>query len=550
MQVTDAQVDRFALLYQGFPDRYGRFTIRRDQPPGAKMEGDATTVFIKDDPLTPDVWRAHLEGKRGIGIVPLMPDNTVHFSAIDVDQYHGPDGWLESIAKRVRWLPVTCTGSKSGGLHIWLHSFKGMPAKLAVDFLKKVRALLGLTNALEIFPKQIERTSPQDVGNWINLPMFGDARAVIWYGEDQGALKLGPCDLDSFLSLAERNATLATESRIREYLDELRAAHTPKGAEDLPEIQDGPPCLQRRLYGDPESRAMYRKLRADDRLSKDEAAELQKKTAPDCPPGVRNAVLFNYGVYLSLRHNGDTDTVLRALKAINRERKIGLDEKELIGITRSVTRKDYHFQCNDQALADHCDRERCQLRKYGIARSTKLSFESIAPENVRMLLTDPPVFLFDFEGNTISATPDEVVAQVKMQIKILAATKRMPGTIPVSKYGAWVNSWATTAIDVEPPPGADFLSNLREMLLLFLDEAAERTGDEDRFFIGRVVTRDGKAYFPVRHFRKFLQRDGMRPKERELTEALKKLGCVYERARFNGKSARPWVIDPVALRAV
>ena len=547
MQITDQHVSRFARLFTGFPDRHGRFTIHRDQPPGSKVEGTAHT---EQGPPSVADWRAHLEGKQGIGIVPLMPDDSVHFAAIDVDTYDTPDGWHADIARRLRHLPLTCTESKSGGMHVWLHSFEGMPAKLAVDFLKKVRAGLGLPDAREIFPKQITRHSKDDVGNWINLPAFGDARRVVWFGEQDGKLSPGPRDLDSFLALAERNAELATPAHTRDMLRELRSIHATNSAtgDDLPELQDGPPCLQRRLYGDAEARSHYRKLRKEGRLTDTEARELQAKCAPDCPQGTRNVVLFNHGVYLAKRHHGNKDTVEHQLQATNDDRKIGLDTKEIETIARSVTRKTYHFQCNDPALAEYCDRERCRLRKHGIG-AFKPSLDAVSIENVRVLTTSPPVFVFDVEGVTVTATPDELTVQKIVRSKILAATKRLPAPMPEAKYAEWLSGWTETAIEVEPPPGADFASNVRDMLLLFVDEASERTGSDERFFIGRVLHRDNEAWFSLRYFKKFMQRDGMRPKERALTEALTRIGCTSRRTTIAKKTASPWIADPAKLRA-
>ena len=547
MPITDDHVTRFARLFTGYPDRHGRFTIHRDQPPGLKVEGTAKT---EHGPPSVADWRAHLEGKQGIGIVPLMVDDSIHFASIDVDQYDSPDGWHADIARRIRHLPLTCTESKSGGLHIWLHSFEGMPAKLGVDFLAKVRAGLGLPNAREIFPKQITRHSKDDVGNWINLPAFGDTRRVVWFGEQDGKLTPGPRDLDGFLKLAERNAGLATATYIRDTLRELRSIHASNGTSggDLPELMDGPPCLQRRLYGDSEARVHYRKLRKEDRLTDTEARDLQAKCAPDCPQGIRNAVMFNHGVYLAKRHNGNADTVEHELNATNKARAIGLDTKELASIARSATRKTYHYQCGDPALAEYCDRERCRLRKYGIG-AFKPSLESVSIENVRVLTTEPPIFVFDVEGVTVTATPEELTVQKMVRSKILAATKRLPAPMPETKFAEWISSWTETAIEVEPPPGADFTYRIREMLLLFFDEAAERTGQDERFFIGRVLSRGDEAWFALRHFRKFLQRDGMRPKERALVEALKTLGCISRRTTIDKRTASPWIGYPDKLRA-
>ena len=547
--VTDDQVTRFARLFTGFPDRFGRFEIYPDQT-SVKLEGEATTA--KGSPSVTD-WRAHLEGTAGIGIIPLLPDDTIRFAAIDVDTYDGPPGWHQRIARRIRHLPVACTESKSGGLHIWLHSAEGLPARLAVEFLKKIRFTLGLPDAKEIFPKQVSRQSDQDVGNWINSPHFGDTRRVIWFGEENGKLAIGPRDLDSFLTLAESNAALCTESEIRRYLRELRDTHRATGASDpdLPELQDGPPCLQCRLYGDPEARARYRKLRKDGTLTNEEASELRKLTAPNCPTGIRNTVMFNAGVYFNRKNGGDINRVESDLREVNNARRIDLDSREISTIARSVGRKEYSYQCNDPALADYCDRELCSRRKYGIT-ALKPRLESIAPDNIRKLMSTPPLYLFDVNGHGLSFSPDELYRQATTASRITAVTNLAYPMVKDSTYKGWLNSWLSLATPVEAPSGADFRTTLREVLIQFLDEAHERTGNDAKFFMGRVLhdkgTDNQEAWFAIRHFAKFIKRDGMRPAPRELTEALKSLGCTSGTSRIANRGARYWSARPDDLK--
>src|SRR5262245_19337271 len=70
-------------------------------------------------PPTLDAWRAHVHGKRPLGIVPIRDDSTCSFGGIDIDEY---DVDLASILKMVerRKFPLLPVQSKSGGLHLFL----------------------------------------------------------------------------------------------------------------------------------------------------------------------------------------------------------------------------------------------------------------------------------------------------------------------------------------------------------------------------------------------------------------------------------------------
>jgi len=69
---------------------------------------------------------------------------------------------------------------------------EGASAVIATTYLANIAARLGISGC-EIFPKQTGRVNEQNVGNWINLPYFGDAR--------NAAIEASKLDIDPYSKL-------------------------------------------------------------------------------------------------------------------------------------------------------------------------------------------------------------------------------------------------------------------------------------------------------------------------------------------------------------
>ena len=151
---TPNQLVRFSELFTGRASAYG---IWSDQH-GAK------TI---QRPVTPQHYQDHLDGKLGLGIVPIQEDGTCLFAAIDVDVY---DLNHLTLAKRIAdyKLPLIICKTKSGGAHLFAFFKEPIQAAVVKSQMKAWATKLGYTKS-EIFPKQVKVT-PDVIGNWINLP--------------------------------------------------------------------------------------------------------------------------------------------------------------------------------------------------------------------------------------------------------------------------------------------------------------------------------------------------------------------------------------------
>lgn len=61
----------------------------------------------------------HLEGKKGVGSIPIDENNQCLFGALDIDEY---DLDLVKLFKKIKQLklPLTVCRSKSGGAHLYI----------------------------------------------------------------------------------------------------------------------------------------------------------------------------------------------------------------------------------------------------------------------------------------------------------------------------------------------------------------------------------------------------------------------------------------------
>jgi hypothetical protein len=119
-------------------------------------------------------YEGHLAGHRPIGIFPMLPGDVVWFGAIDLDE---PDFELAAKLRDFLPAPAFIEQSRSGNAHVWVFFDKPTPAWAVRGYLKAATEAVGRRD-VEVFPKQ-DALKPGMVGNYINLPWFGDSRPIL-----------------------------------------------------------------------------------------------------------------------------------------------------------------------------------------------------------------------------------------------------------------------------------------------------------------------------------------------------------------------------------
>ena len=318
----DDLVSTYRSLFSGNTSFYGvhKYVAAKK---GEKEEGKSWT---ENKRLTPDLYKRHLIADQGLGVCPIREDSTCAFGAIDVDIYND-DQLIDDIIQAIyKWdAPLLPFRSKSGGLHLYLFmDHDGSTAKLptgseTIRLLTQLSVLLTIP-VKEIFPKQ-SKWRPGNNGSWINIPYYGmDNSQQYLIGQDNERVAF-----DAALEIIqEKKATLIS---LEQYV------------ETLP-FNDGPPCLQKiTLHGG--------------------TREGQG----------RNVFLFNAAIYFKEKDHTSFDVLLDDL---NDSLVNPLEADELTVIKRSVIKKEYTYQCHVSPLCDHCEKEKCATKEYGVGKNNGL----------------------------------------------------------------------------------------------------------------------------------------------------------------------------------
>lgn len=434
--LNESIVSKFAKLFAGYKNRFGTFEIPSGQGSG-KQQGVAKT---HPGPLVTSSYKDHLNGRRGLGIIPLLDDNeSAMFGCIDIDKY--PMNF-EALEKDCQDLPVTLTKSKSGGAHVWLFVKDPVPAYLIQEVLKTWAAELGFGKS-EIFPKQIRRLSSDDAGNWINLPFFGDTRKAFFKGKEQGIV--------DFLVYVEARTMNRTT------LESFLKAHNEK-----PLFHDGPPCL----------------------------ATLAAKGLSS---GSRNMVMLNVGSYYKKK---DPANFLANLLEFNKKYVLEpLPESEIHNsIAKSLQRKTYPYQCNQEPLCSACNRPACLKREFGVGGSAEEL--EITLNGLTKIDTEPPMWYINIDGVRVEFGDVEILmTQGKFRVLTVESIHKM---FPLIKKTAWekVVSELLGAIEIiEAPAEASTKGQIGDEVRTFIQQMAQEDSMDQVLVHNVFIDRKAKRAF-------------------------------------------------------
>ena len=143
---------KFYELFKGFSNAHGQTELIDSKKHGKQM----SKSYIVREPLSLDLVQQHLDGKKGIGSIPIDENNQCRFGVLDIDEYNLD---LQGLAKKIKKLklPLTLCRSKSGGAHLYIFLSEPISATEIRDRLAEFASALGYGNC-EIFPKQENTT--------------------------------------------------------------------------------------------------------------------------------------------------------------------------------------------------------------------------------------------------------------------------------------------------------------------------------------------------------------------------------------------------------
>jgi len=460
--MDDSIVRRMMHRFRGFDKAYGSYNpdLAKADIRVGKIE-IKSTAFTRRASVTLELWRAHLEGKQPLGIIPIRDNDTCVWSCIDIDDYS--IDVLEILNKIKDFkLPLISCASKSGGLHNFLFT-KDPPIAASLIQLRQREwaAQLGFGSA-EVFPKQSKVAVDRgDLGSWLNMPYFGNER---WAYRPDGTLM----PLEEFLDLAD--IMEQTKDEIYEDTTGYAKRGKIKEAVSATDFTDGPPCLAH--------------------LANIGLAQ-----------GSRNNGIIAFGIYAKKKYPTLWPEVLDRW---NRDVCIPpLPVTELADIIRRLEKKDYYYPCKEQPIVAHCNSAVCRTRRFGVASDNV--DEAPITSGLTILPTEPPLWFMDVNNHRLEFTTDQLLNFNAFQ-KVCAERVQLY-FIPMAQksWGRVILSLMKEVNRLEVTPEMGLPGQFIELLDDFVNNQF-RAQMKDEILLGRpwLDENESKHYFRLRDLNKFL----------------------------------------------
>ena len=373
--------ERMLAAFEGSTVAHGTTTVGRVGRNG-KAEADSRIVR---EPLTLELMQGHLDGVQGVGSIPINEENKCKWGALDIDIYDLDHNSLQLRIKKLK-LPLMHCRSKSGGAHLYLFLQEYEQASIVREYLLEMAVALGHSGC-EIFPKQDKILSERgDVGNFLNLPYFNSEFPQRYCFDE----KVEAMELDAFIDAIEAS-TIPVSG-----LENLKFSGTRKY------FTDGPPCLEH--------------LFSNGLVGED-----------------RNKKLFNCGVYCRLKHGDDWQ---KEMESMNRQLFAPpLEAKEVLGLEKSLGKKEYFFTCDQEPFKSYCDKELCMSRKHGIGEQGV-----DAPEvgNLMIVMSEPRLYFLTVAGKRVQLTTAQLQNQTMFQHACMEQILVLPPTVRPPRWQSMV----------------------------------------------------------------------------------------------------------------
>ena len=480
-------IEKFQALFRGSVKAHGSWEVID------LKNGRAKT--IKRGPTVEDFVK-HIDGRAGLGIVPIGPDYKCYFGAIDIDDHKKTKNTSIDHAKlaikiATLGLPLIVCKSKSGGAHCYTFVKEPIPASEMITNLHKWGRTLGY-KSIEIFPKQSELGEGQ-IGNWINLPYYGNER----YGFSPSG---NPLNLESFIKLAESM---------------VEAKYEVKEQDEPRDFKDAPPCLE----------------------------FIYKVGIKD---GERNTTLFNYGVYFKKAFPSDWKEKMRTLnyKAVSPP----LVEKELNILIKSLEKKEYRYKCKEEPLCSVCDSTVCKTRLYGIDQEEDVEGAEVMFGELTMINMKPPKWILDVSGHNVVLTTEELFNPRKVMFRCFETCRVVMEDISGKRWKQLIKEKVKTVRIEEAPEEANeagpVIDSLREYIEIgrmfddreMLHHGCSGVEIEDEWFVA----------FQMKSFEAFLKDKRINMKRQDLAMILRSEGFYSKKIRVDKLvSLNCWVIESV-----
>lgn len=452
-------------IFKGLEDAYGCYEIVDQGRSTVKKSGNAMTV---SKPLTIMQWQDHVNGKMGLGVIPITRKNTCWWACMDIDSYDGFDhrALLESIFELN--LPILVCKSKSGGAHCFVFFKEDVPCVDVRQFLTKVSIMIGHAGC-EVFPKQDKLLSNMDKGNWLNMPYYlGKERlCTIIDGE-----KTKDLNLAEFAKMVE--AESLTSDDFYDIFDSFNPDNA-KNTSDDDMLDNAPPCMV-----------------------------LMVKNQ-SIGSGNRNDLMTHFGTYAAKRWG--KDKVEDYLPYFNEAAcQQPLDGKELNGIIRSMKRdKDYRYKCSHPLCKANCNPSVCASRKFGIdARDATPTLR-----NLMKVEAEKPLYFVDTDFGRLQLTAEELNNPKLFQKAHLEQLNHRTAIVKDFVWTEIINDLMKTLIKITPPEDTSCVNDIMNYIKGFVRDNRNSNRNVLKEGGGVYEHSDGFCYFKLNDMFRLLNKQGI-----------------------------------------
>jgi hypothetical protein len=490
----------FQQLFVGSDLSHGTWDARRQ--PAARTE---------HSPATETDYLAHLSGELGLGLVPVRPDGTCRFGAIDIDLDTIDHATLLQQVVALG-LPLYVCRSKSGGAHLYVFLDEpGMLASKLKKLLEDWSRRLGY-GGCEVFPKQT-KIGKNNFGNWINLPYFESEKTIRWnLGPN------GPRSLDEFLAAAEYWNGVEVTRAVVDPPSGHQAAPAPAGENLFKILSQGPPCIERGVDA-------------------------------GIPSGARNSFMFNLAIACRrLQKDGWQDLA----RQLNQERCTPpLDAPELSQILRSVSGKPtYEFQCREGSISALCNFQECLLRPYGKGYKRETdhdNFDQLQLTHLRKIDTDPPRYLLEVNGQDVELDTDELLTYNRFRRRLM---ERLDLIVPPQRQDRWeltLQELLRGKEDIAAPEDASKNGLLLDRVRDFLGRYKRAKSLED-VLKDLPFKKDDRVFFRATGLFKHLSQYKLDGDPQKVYSLLHSIGAQHANQRIKGRVTAVWSMPYDELR--
>lgn len=418
---------QFMQYFAGSETHHGITELGQESAEGEKREAKSHT---EKGGAFGEQYGAHLLGKVGLGIAPLITRDSVKFAVIDVDIYDASIRMKIIHAINEAKLPINVALSKSGGLHLYF--FFKEPEK-AIDVraaLSEIVVIFALDyygkqfnaafDKTEIFPKQNLETT-QNGSNWINLPYFNyTANERPMLDSEGGPLSI----LDAFTQIQDNLVTL---DELKEALKQLR-------------VSDGPPCLEHiQLFHD---------------LTDGDG---------------RNNYIFSLAKYYKLSDNDDAENeLISANAALDKP----IPESELRATLNSALKTDASYLCAKSPLNNICNRKLCNARQFGVSNTAVSNFSF---GQLTIVMSEPTVYKWIVDDKEfVFYDESEIINQETFRKLAMKKLFKIPRLL---KQDTWINT-VNRALEnkIVEYPEAGLGNSLGELLMAHVTDFLTNRG--------------------------------------------------------------------------